>query len=211
MSTAPKPRWNTGRRRRETRPRAAIDAWFRHMTVLLCVLLVVLANTRHACAAAGQWQAGGRAGMAWLDGPGWGPSAEAFLRHGLTDAVDLDVQLTTSLHPFQPDAKMALGQGSSSSDLPWVVGITPGLLYRWDVLRVIPFAGAGVGAFAGDGLASRWNGAQFGVSARAGVDYLQSRDVVLSVQASAHFVLTESPIPSPWFQLTVGAGYVWGW
>jgi hypothetical protein len=174
-------------------------------------MLVVLASSRRACAAEGQWQVGGRAGTAWLDGPGWGPSAEAFLRRGITDAVDLDLQITSSLHPFQPDAKMALGPTSTSSEPPWVLGITPGLLYRWDVLRVIPFAGAGVGAFVGDGLSSRWNGAQFGVSGRAGVEYLLNRDVVLSVQASAHFALTESPIPSPWFQLTAGAGYVWGW
>jgi hypothetical protein len=179
--------------------------------MLLSVVLVMLANTRRACAAAGQWQAGGRAGTAWLDGPRPGPSAEAFLRHGATDAVDLDLQLTTSLHPFQPDAKMALGSSRSSSELPWLLGITPGLSYRWDVLRVIPFAGAGVGAFVGNGLSSRWNGVQFGVSARTGVEYLFNRDVVLSVQASAHFALTESPVPAPWLLFTVGAGYVWGW
>jgi hypothetical protein len=197
--------------RRIGRFERASGAWFQRVSVLSSVVLMVLASTRRACAAAGQWQAGGRAGIAWLDGPRQGPAAQAFLRHGLTDAVDFDLQLTTSLHPFQPDAKMALGPISSSSGLPWVLGITPGLLYRWDVLRVIPFAGAAVGAFAGDGLVSRWNGVQFGVSARAGVEYLLNRDVVLSVQASAHFALTESPIPSPWLELTAGAGYVWGW
>ena len=106
---------------------------------------------------------------------------------------------------------MALGPSGASAETPWVLGITPGLLYRWDVLRVIPFAGAGIGAFVGDGLSSRWNGAQFGVSGRAGIEYLLNRDVVVSVQASAHLALTESPIPSPWFQLTAGVGYVWGW
>lgn len=188
-----------------------IDAWFRYAIVLSSWLLVVLASSRRADAAAGQWQAGGRAGFAWLDGPRGGPSAETFLRHGITDAVDLDLQLTASLHPFQPDAKMALGSRDASSELPRVLGITPGLLYRWDVLRVVPSAGVAFGAFFGDGLSSRWNGAQFGVSTRAGVEYLLSRDVVLSAQASAHFALTESPIPSPWLQLTAGAGYVWGW
>jgi hypothetical protein len=188
-----------------------IGAWVLRLSVLLSGVLVGLTSTRNACAAAGQWQAGGRAGVAWLDGARVGPTAESFLRHGISDAVELDLQLTTSLHPFQPDAKMALGSRSSSSELPWVLGFTPGLLYRWDVLRVIPFAGAGVGVFAGDGLSSRWNGVQFGVSARAGVEYLLTRDVVLGLQASAHFDLTESPVPSPWLQLTAGAGYVWGW
>jgi hypothetical protein len=205
-------RWNTPLKRpRIGTGSASIGAWLRHIDVLTCIMLVVLASSRRACAAEGQWQAGGRAGTAWLDGPGWGLSAETFLRRGITDAVDLDLQITSSLHPFQPDAKMALGPTGTSAEAPWVLGITPGLLYRWDVLRVIPFAGAGIGAFVSDGLSSRWNGAQFGVSGRAGVEYLLNRDVVLSVQASAHFALTESPVPSPWFQLTAGAGYVWGW
>lgn len=125
----------------------------------------------------------------------------------------------TSLHPFQPDAKL-LPDGSNarppapagaSAEVPWVLGVAPGLSYRWDVLRVIPFAGLGVGVYASDGLSSRWNGLQFGAVARAGVEYLLNRDVVLSVQGSAHLALTESPLPSPYMQLTAGAGYVWGW
>jgi hypothetical protein len=179
--------------------------------VLLSTVLVALASTRRAAAAAGQWHAGGRAGIAWLDGPRHGPAAEAFLSRGITDALDLDVQITTSLHPFQPDAKMAPVPGRSATGEPWLLGISPGLLYRWDVLRVIPFAGVGVGAFAGDELSSRWSGFQFGASARAGVEWLLNRDVVLSVQASAHLALTDSSVPAPWVLLTAGAGYVWGW
>ena len=71
-------------------------------------------------------------------------------------------------------------------------GFSPGLVYRWDVLQWVPFAGAGVGVYTSKGLASREDGLQFGVSGRAGLDYLLSRDVVLGVQASAHFVLTGS-------------------
>jgi hypothetical protein len=179
--------------------------------VLFCAACAVLAVARPAGAAAGQWQAGARAGVAWLDGPGWGLSAESFLRHGLTDSVDLDLQILTSLHPFQSDAKMASGAGENRAPTPWALGLTPGLLYRWDVLRVIPFAGAAVGIYASDGWSRSGSGLQFGAAGRAGVEYLLSRDVVLSVQASAHFALTESPLPSPWVQLTAGAGYVWGW
>ncbi len=141
------------------------------------------------------------------------------MRRGLGDAIDLDVQLLTSLHPFQPDVKLlpdgsnarADGAGGAAPDAAWVLGVAPGLSYRWDVLRVIPFAGLGVGVYASDGLSSRWNGLQFGAVARAGVEYLLNRDVVLSVQASTHLALTESPIPSPYIQLTAGAGYAWGW
>ena len=179
--------------------------------MLIWGLLAALAFPRHACAAAGQWQAGARGGISWLDGSRWGPSAEAFLRYGLGDSVDLDLQLLTSFHPFQPDAKMAASLASDDAALPWIAGVAPALLYRWDVLRVIPFAGAGVGAYLNDGLDSRDDGMQFGVSARAGVEYLLNRDVVLSAQLGAQLALTESPIPAPWIQLGVGAAYVWGW
>jgi hypothetical protein len=190
--------------------------WSSRTGVLLCIALAALTSTRHAGAAAGQWQAGGRVGVAWIDGPRAGPSAEAFLRRGLGEAIDLDLQLLTSFHPFQSDAKLVpLGSNARTdvggSEVPWVLGLTPGLSYRWDVLQVIPFAGVGVGMYASDGLSSRWNGLQFGVVARAGVEYLLNRDVVLSVQASTHLALTESPLPSPFIQLTAGAGYAWGW
>jgi len=188
---------------------------FGHVGVLICVTLAGLASSSPACAAAGQWQAGARAGVAWLDGPRWGPSAEAFLRYGIGDSVDLDLQLLTSFHPFQPSAKAAEGApaGSAAGDtaLPWLAGVAPALMYRWDVLRFVPYAGAGVGAYAGHGLEGRESGLQFGVSGRVGVEWLLNRDVVLSTQVSAHLALTESPIPAPWIQLGVGAGYVWGW
>ncbi len=186
------------------------NLWFYGFRLLLSVAVVVFASGRRAAAAEGQWQAGGRAGVSWLGSPGWGPSAEAFLRYGLGDSLDLDVQLLASLDPFQPSAKMAPNSAVDDS-LPWIAGVAPALLYRWDVLRVIPYAGAGVGAYASDGLTSHDEGIQFGVCGRAGVEYLLSRDVVLSAQLSAHLALTESSVPSPWIQLGVGAGYVWGW
>ena len=133
------------------------------------------------------------------------------MRHGLAESLDLDVDVSASFHPFQPDAKLPAGTGSEASTLPWVIGLSPGLVYRWDVLQWVPFAGAGLGVYSSQGVAGRESGAQLGVSGRAGVDYLLSRDVVLSVQASANLVLTESPLPAPWVQVTAGAGYVWGW
>lgn len=178
--------------------------------VLLAALLAA-AFPRRACAAAGQWQAGARAGVAWLESAGWGPSTEAFLRHGLGDRLDLDVQVSTSFHPFQQDKKMAASSAGEVAALPWALGVAPALLYRWDVLRVIPFAGAGVGVTLSEGSDSVWDGTQFGASARAGVEYLLSRDVVLSAQLGALLPLTESPLPAPWIQFGVGAAYVWGW
>lgn len=203
-----KHRWNTGAARaRALRPRGSALAGAG------AALLSSLTPLTGA-AAEGQWQLGARAGVAWLGAARGGPSAEAFLRHGLTDSVELDVQVLTSLHPFQPDAKMPAS--ASSAGVPWVAALAPGLVYRWDVLRLIPFAGAAVGLMVGDGFeagdaVSRWNGVQFGASVRGGLEYLMSREVILSAQASAHVALTESPLPAPWFQLGAGAGFVWGW
>ena len=52
---------------------ASLGAWLRHIDVLTCIMLVVLAGSRQARAAEGQWQAGGRAGTAWLGRSRLGP------------------------------------------------------------------------------------------------------------------------------------------
>jgi hypothetical protein len=125
------------------------------------------------------------------------------------------VHVSTSFHPFGDGSGAASGASSStsstSSDDAWALAVSPGLLYRWDVLRVVPYAGVGVGFYEWRGeLEPAVKSAQFGVSGRLGVDYLLSRDVVLSVQASSHWV-SEDGIRMPWFQLGVGAGHAWGW
>jgi hypothetical protein len=164
-----------------------------------------------ALAASGQWQAGARLGVAWLDGPRLGASAEAYLRHGLGDSFDLDLQILTSLHPFQPGSASVQPVGSATSEPAWAFALAPGVVYRWDVLRIIPFAGVGVGVYEWRGVDEKLDRAQFGASGRLGLDYLLTRDVVLSVQTSAHFVLAENAVRVPWFQLGVGAAHVWGW
>ena len=191
---------------RQRAPRGTRSAYVLRMATMLSIA----GAAWPAVAAEGQWQAGGRAGVAWLSSARWGPAANAFLRYGLADPLDLDVDISGSLHPFQPDAKMAAGGGSELST-PWVIVFSPGLVYRWDVLQWVPYVGAGPGVYVSDGVAGRDAGAQFGVSGRVGLEYLLSRDVVLSMQASTFFVLSESPVPAPWVQLTAGASYAWGW
>jgi len=171
----------------------------------------VLFLAGEACAAPGQWQAGGRLGVAWLDGAGLGPSVESYLRRGLGESVDFDLQILTSLHPFQPDSKLMEPDAAATSDLAWQLTVAPGVIYRWDVLRVIPYIGAGLGFYSGHGADSSQDLAQFGASGRLGVDYLLNRDVVLSVQTSAHFVLADSAVQLPWFQVGFGLGHAWGW
>jgi len=179
--------------------------------VLACMCLMVLVPTRHAQAAARQWQAGARLGIAWLDGPGLGPSADAYLRHGLSDSFDLELQVLTSLHPFPPASDPVQPVGSAPSDRGWALGLGPGVLYRWDVLRMIPFAGVGLGIYEWGGVDAELNRAQFGGSARLGLDYLLTRDVVLSVQTSAHAAWSDDGVTIPWFQLGLGAAHAWGW
>jgi hypothetical protein len=159
----------------------------------------------------GQWQAGGRLGAAALDGAGVGPSVEAYLRHGVTESIDLDLQVLTSLHPFQSASKSAVTVDGSASRPAWALALAPGVLYRWDVLRTIPYAGVAVGVYEWGGVDRALNRAQFGGSARLGLDYLLTRDVFLSVQTSAHFVLADDAVRLPYFQVGVGAGHAWGW
>jgi hypothetical protein len=190
--------------------------------------------------AEGAWQGGARLGAAWLSDAGIGPSLEGYLRRGLGESLDLDLQVLASLHPFQADSKSASGtaapdsSGNAESVTPWGLGIVPGLTYRWDVLRVVPYVGAGIGFYswhfystsaptdpasggssgntAGKSSAQRaLEGGLFGVSARLGIDYLLSRDVVFSVQASAHVVNADGVVRVPWIQLGIGAAHAWGW
>jgi hypothetical protein len=147
---------------------------------------------------------------------------ELYLRRGLTDSLELDVQVLGSLHPFQADAKTqattasGMSSGVSSPATPWAFGVVPGISYRWDVFRVVPSAGIGIGFYSGH--SPSWNsavsssvGGQFGASGRVGLDYLLNRSVVLSVQASAHVVNADSFVRVPWVQIGLGAAHAWGW
>ncbi len=184
-------------------------SWPVAVGVLACVSTAATSAT-NARAAAGQWQAGARLGAAWLDEASFGPSLEGYLRHGLAESLDLDVQLLSSLHPFAK-ADAPSGGGSAASTDSWALALSPGVLYRWDVLRAVPFVGLGVGLYEWRGqLEPAVKSAQFGVSARLGLDYLLSRDVVLSVQASSHWVSADG-VQMPWFQLGIGAAHAWGW
>jgi hypothetical protein len=164
-------------------------------------------------AAAGQWQAGGRLGAAWLSGGGLGPALDGYLRRGLTDSLELDLQVLSSIHPFQADSKSdaAASNATPRAGVPWALGIVPGLLYRWDVFRIVPYAGFGLGFYSWNRAVSNSAGGQFGASGRVGLDYLFNRSVVLSVQASVHVVNTDSSLRVPWVQIGLGAAHAWGW
>jgi hypothetical protein len=205
---------HVSRRERTTSPQALPTArvsWFVKVSVLACTCLVVVLPTDQAQGATRQWQAGARLGMAWLDGPRLGASAEAYLRHGLSDSFDLDLQILTSLHPCLSGPRSVQPVGSTTSEPGWALALAPGIVYRWDVLRAIPFAGVGLGFYEWGGVDRELDRAQFGASGRLGLDYLLTRDVVLSAQTSAHFAVAESGVRVPWFQLGVGAAHVWGW
>jgi hypothetical protein len=161
-----------------------------------------------AQAAAGQWQAGGRGGTAWLSGSGLGPALDGYLRRGITESLDLDLQILGSVHPFQADSKI---DGSAApTKTPWAIGVVPGLIYRWDVFRVVPYAGIGLGFYSWNNAVTSSAGGQFGASGRAGVDYLLNRSVVLSMQASVHVVNAQG-LQVPWIQIGLGAAHAWGW
>lgn len=176
-----------------------------------CSVVVTALLCSWACsarAAAGQWQAGGRVGAAGLSGAGVGPSLEGYLRRGLGESLDLDLQILSSVHPFQGDSNSE--RGGSGSRTPWALGIAPGLLYRWDVFQFVPYAGFGLGFYSWNNAVTESAGGQFGASGRVGLDYLLSRSVILSVQASVHVVVSDG-LQVPWLQLGVGAAHAWGW
>jgi hypothetical protein len=147
-------------------------------------------------------------GAAWLSGAGVGPSLEGYLRRGLGESLDLDLQILTSVHPFQGDSNSEPGE--SGVKTPWALGIAPGLSYRWDVFQFVPYAGFGLGFYSWNNAVTDSAGGQFGASGRVGLDYLLSRSVILSVQASAHVVLSDG-LQVPWLQLGIGAAHAWGW
>jgi hypothetical protein len=175
-------------------------------------VLAALMSAEPAHSAAGEWQAGGRLGVAWLAGPRWGPELEGYVRRGIGDAFDVDLQFLTSLHPFQSDSNsLAPRSAEQGSDTAWAIGIAPGILYRWDVFRLVPYLGAGLGVFKWHGADRELGGTQLGVSGRLGLDYLLNRSVVLSVQASAHLVDVDGTVRVPWVQFGFGAAHAWGW
>lgn len=137
-----------------------------------------------------------------------GPALEGYLRAGLTESLDFDLQILSSIHPFQADSNPELAQ--PKAETPWALGIAPGLLYRWDVFQFVPYAGFGLGFYSWNNAVSESAGGQFGASGRVGLDYLLSRSVILSVQASVHVVVSDG-LQVPWLQLGVGAAHAWGW
>lgn len=137
-----------------------------------------------------------------------GPALEGYLRAGLTESLDFDLQILSSIHPFQADSNSELAP--PKSETPWALGIAPGLLYRWDVFQFVPYAGFGLGFYSWNNAVSESAGGQFGASGRVGLDYLLSRSVILSVQASVHVVISDG-LQVPWLQLGVGAAHAWGW
>jgi hypothetical protein len=171
--------------------------------------LAALGWVTPARAAAGQWQAGGRLGLAWLSGGGLGPALDGYLRRGISESLDLDLQILGSIHPFQADSKM--NAGTAQERTPWALGIIPGLSYRWDVFRIVPYAGIGLGFYSWHNAVVTSAGGQFGASGRVGLDYLFNRTVVLSVQASVHVVNTQDSLHVPWVQIGLGAAHAWGW
>jgi hypothetical protein len=191
---------------------AARGEWFCATRMLsFGLFLAALMSAEPAHSAAGEWQAGGRLGVAWLAGPQLGPELEGYLRRGIGDSFDVDLQVLTSLHPFQSDAKSPEQSSARRSGSAWAVGIAPGILYRWDVFRLVPYLGAGLGFFKWHGADRELGSAQLGVSGRLGVDYLVSRSVILSVQASAHLVDADGTLRLPWVQFGLGAAHAWGW
>ncbi len=176
----------------ECRSGANQPYWSRTARVLRFALAVGAAAPC-AEAAPGQWSAGAHVGAASL---ARSPAAVlgAHIRRGVSEFWSLDLHTSASVGP----------DGLAATAGPEVGA-------RWDVLQWVPFASAGVAFYHFTGVGTTLSGSHLGVPLRLGVDYLATRRWQMTAEASGHVVVQSDGLGFPWFQLTVGAGLLWGW
>ena len=125
--------------------------------------------------------------------------------YGLTDAWTLRVDATASSN-----------QASDKGGRSLVLGQSIGVQYALDVIEIVPFFGAHVGAFEllGGGLSKRE--IKPAISLSFGVDWILSRTFTVGVDLRAHALPADfvgSPSnPTPFYATTMAkCEFTWGW
>lgn len=125
---------------------------------------------------------------------------ELQLLRGFGEVLSWDVQIVGSVHsnrePLNPERAYA-------------GAVSAGLLARWDVLRLIPFAALGISWVELSGVPELRS--SLGLPMRVGVEYLWSRRWRVSAQLSGHVLVQSDHTGLDWGQVTVGFGPAWGW
>ncbi len=174
----------------------------------LAAVALLLAAPGDARASEGVKRLGVEAGFAGVSGsngsfPGFGGAVSG--RYDLTDAWALAANVTGT------NNQVAAKGGRS-----WVVSEAVGILYSLDVIQIVPYVGAFVGAYeiAGGGVAQAE--LKVGGQIALGVGWIVSRDLVLGLELREHVLpadfLASPSNPTPFYTTTfVKAEYAWGW
>lgn len=143
-------------------------------TALLALGLLLAAGAPEARAGEQEWVVSPTLSYAAL-------SAGGAARHGGALGLDVDYGLTDSWGLRGAGRYAALAVTGPDGGLLSAGSLGLGVLYTFDVLRVVPYASLEVGASAigGAGLPLRWNAE---ITAGVGADYLVSRDFSVGLE-----------------------------
>lgn len=166
--------------------------FLRHSSGIAALAVTVLASGS-AAAAAGEWHAGARAGIATLTGHTLGPALELHGAYELGDVFDVVVQ--------------GIGSRQTSSRVD-LLSASGGLVYKIDVFEWIPYAGLEGGYYRASAPGGGAEG-RGGFSLHAGLDYLPMREMALGVDFGWHTIVHADS--SAYFTVLAGAEYRFGW
>lgn len=148
----------------------------------------------------------GFAGVAGTEGYFSGYGGALAFSYSLTDALVLATNVTASsnqvVDPIKGGRSLLLSQSA-------------GLLYRLDILHIVPYFGALAGLYEVIGAVPKTQ-FKFGIQLAAGLDYLFSRDFSMGIELRAHALpldfLAKPDNPVPFYTtMFLKAEYVWGW
>lgn len=165
-------------------------------SIASCVL-GLLAYAPSAAAVEHQLQLTARAGFAWASGTHGGPApaVEVHANWGLNDAFSLYANASWSM--AFPD----LARNGPRHD----AGLSVGVFYAFDYLRVVPYLGVGARAdvFVAPGL--RWWSPA--AEARVGVSWLLKRSLALDLQAAYAFAFLDGDRANDLVSVTAGVSW----
>jgi opacity protein-like surface antigen len=159
-----------------------------------CVALLTFGLGSSARASESERRVGIRGGAAGSNHLEFGPLFGVVAGYGLSDAWDVDFSALVSFHDTR-DTSSAL------------IRFVPGVVYKFDVVRWVPYLGAGIGY----ALVSQ-SSVQHDVSGDvlAGADYLWSRHWVSGLEYRVTLG-TRAPLATPLHELLVSLEYQWGY
>lgn len=153
------------------------------VTGLLLGMASVTGTPTAARAVPGEWALGGELGAGRSTRSTWSPSFGLRGAYGFAEALDVQVELSGQWLRSKPAAS---GEGA-------VFRLVPALVYKFDVLRWVPFVRLGAGPTLGVPLSGeRSSRLALGVQGGLGVDYLLERSWSVGVAYQADWAVGAS-------------------